>query len=85
MESIVRGEAATSYGINAHDDVLVGIFPAFWKWVGEQRSSSSCQVTRTSNVIPDMRLACFRCGKCGHEQLITNEGGKVDEPQVWEV
>ena len=39
-------------------------------------------MTRTSNVIPDLRLACFRCAKCGHEHLVNNEGGKVEEPQV---
>ena len=33
-----------------------------------------------SNVIPDLRLACFRCAKCAHEAFATNEGGKVEEP-----
>ena len=31
-------------------------------------------------MIPDLRLACFRCAKCAHEMLVSNEGGKVEEP-----
>jgi DNA replication licensing factor MCM4 len=37
-------------------------------------------VTRTSGVIPDQSLACFRCTQCGHEAITRNDRGNVDEP-----
>lgn len=37
-------------------------------------------VTRTSGVIPDQSLACFRCTRCGHESITRNDRGNIDEP-----
>ena len=37
-------------------------------------------VTRTSAVIPDQSLACFRCTKCSHEVVTRNDRGNIDEP-----
>lgn len=37
-------------------------------------------ITRTSGVIPDQSLACFRCTKCGHETITRNDRGNIDEP-----
>lgn len=37
-------------------------------------------ITRTSGVIPDQSLACFRCTKCGHEAITRNDRGNIDEP-----
>lgn len=37
-------------------------------------------VTRTSSVIPDQSLACFRCTKCNHEVVTRNDRGNIDEP-----
>lgn len=42
--------------------------------------SISGMVTRTSSVIPDQSLACFRCTKCNHEAITRNDRGNIDEP-----
>lgn len=42
--------------------------------------SVSGMVTRTSSVIPDQSLACFRCTKCNHEVVTRNDRGNIDEP-----
>jgi DNA replication licensing factor MCM4 len=42
--------------------------------------SISGMVTRTSAVIPDQSLACFRCTKCNHEAITRNDRGNIDEP-----
>lgn len=42
--------------------------------------SVSGMVTRTSSVIPDQSLACFRCTKCNHEAITRNDRGNIDEP-----
>ena len=42
--------------------------------------SISGMVTRTSSVIPDQSLACFKCTKCGHEVITRNDRGNIDEP-----
>ena len=42
--------------------------------------SISGMVTRTSSVIPDQSLACFRCTHCGHEAITRNDRGNIDEP-----
>lgn len=39
-------------------------------------------VTRTSAVIPDQSLACFRCTRCGHEVITRNDRGNIDEPST---
>jgi len=42
--------------------------------------SVSGMVTRTSSVIPDQSLACFKCTKCDHEAITRNDRGNIDEP-----
>ena len=42
--------------------------------------SVSGMVTRSSSVIPDQSLACFRCTKCNHEAITRNDRGNIDEP-----
>ena len=37
-------------------------------------------VTRASPVIPDLRVACFRCEACGAEEHAYNDRGRVEEP-----
>ena len=42
--------------------------------------SVSGMVTRSSSIIPDQSLACFRCTKCNHEAITRNDRGNIDEP-----
>lgn len=42
--------------------------------------SVSGMVTRSSSIIPDQSLACFRCTKCNHEDITRNDRGNIDEP-----
>jgi DNA replication licensing factor MCM4 len=42
--------------------------------------SVSGMVTRSSSIIPDQSLACFRCTKCSHEAITRNDRGNIDEP-----
>lgn len=37
-------------------------------------------VTRTSSIIPDLRMACFVCEACGYSECVNNENGIVKEP-----
>ena len=37
-------------------------------------------VIRCSDIVPDMRIASFRCAQCGQTEKVTLERGKVDEP-----
>lgn len=37
-------------------------------------------VIRCSDIVPDMRIASFRCAQCGHIEKVTLERGKVEEP-----
>jgi DNA replication licensing factor MCM4 len=37
-------------------------------------------VIRCSDIVPDMRIASFRCASCGHIDKVTLERGKVEEP-----
>ena len=37
-------------------------------------------VVRVSNVLPDMRLAYFRCTACGHGHTVENVRGRISEP-----
>lgn len=43
--------------------------------------SVSGMVTRVSSIIPDLRVANFRCEKCGRGVMVANDNGKVDEPE----
>ena len=38
-------------------------------------------VIRTSNAIPEMKEACFRCSKCFKEEYKYVERGKITEPE----
>jgi DNA replication licensing factor MCM4 len=38
-------------------------------------------VTRTSSVIPELRVAMFSCEACSAERFVHNENGKLDEPE----
>ncbi|CAG9334845.1 unnamed protein product [Blepharisma stoltei] len=37
-------------------------------------------VIRCSDIVPDMRVADFRCAQCGRHEKVTLERGKVEEP-----
>lgn len=37
-------------------------------------------VIRCSDIVPDMRIASFRCAQCGYLEKVTLERGKVEEP-----
>ena len=37
-------------------------------------------LTRASSIIPDLRVACFRCEACGAEEHTFNDRGRVEEP-----
>ena len=37
-------------------------------------------VIRCSDIVPDMRIATFRCAQCGFLEKVTLERGKVEEP-----
>ena len=37
-------------------------------------------LTRASPVIPDLRVACFRCDACGAEEHAYNDRGRIEEP-----
>ena len=39
-------------------------------------------VIRNSDVIPEMKEACFRCDKCGHIEMVYLQMGKVQEPDM---
>ncbi len=38
-------------------------------------------VVRMSDIIPEMKRACFRCAQCGDELRIALENAKVNEPR----
>ncbi|KAK9816651.1 hypothetical protein WJX72_003304 [[Myrmecia] bisecta] len=42
--------------------------------------SVSGMVTRTSNIIPDMRMGVFKCDSCGHVEAVVNDMGRIEEP-----
>ncbi|CAL5219531.1 g1382 [Coccomyxa viridis] len=46
----------------------------------EQLVSVSGMVTRCSNIIPEIREACFVCEKCGHEEMVPSQLGHLEEP-----
>ena len=39
-------------------------------------------VTRTSDVIPSMSVAFFRCLKCGESTRVANDRGRIEEPNA---
>jgi DNA replication licensing factor MCM4 len=41
-------------------------------------------VIRCSDIVPDMRIASFRCAQCGFLEKVTLERGKVEEPNSCE-
>eukprot|EP01063_Lacrimia_lanifica_P011232 TRINITY_DN18050_c0_g1_i1.p1 TRINITY_DN18050_c0_g1~~TRINITY_DN18050_c0_g1_i1.p1 ORF type:complete len:1045 (+),score=354.00 TRINITY_DN18050_c0_g1_i1:61-3135(+) len=38
-------------------------------------------VVRLSKLLPEMRNACFECTDCFHREFVTEERGKIDEPE----
>ncbi len=37
-------------------------------------------IIRVSNIVPDMRVAFFTCGNCGHSTTVENVRGRIAEP-----
>eukprot|EP00884_Botryococcus_braunii_P014652 jgi/Botrbrau1/23188/Bobra.0041s0036.1 len=37
-------------------------------------------LTRCSSIIPDLRIALYKCESCGAEEFVMNERGRVEEP-----